>query len=1041
MPEYPQEKTMTKALVSLNAAQLAAVQSPASVLQVLAPPGSGKTKTLTARVAHLVNSERIAPWSMIVCTFTVKAAREMRERLKELIGEGVEKQLILGTFHSVARRFLVRYGQLIDIPKNFGIADTSDTEAMLRRIVKRRKIQASPKKARSRISFLKARGKGPEKCPQNKESDEWEDFALVYSEYEQLLKTSNLLDYDDLLLRCRELLQNHPSCVKKVNAVLIDEFQDTNYVQYDLMKLFAQESKKITIVGDPDQSIYGFRSAEIKNILIMRDDFPETTTVALEENYRSSGSILLTAMEVIEQDRSRLAKRILPTHCTGVQPVLLEAANDNDEACWIVSEIEYSRAFTGNLLNHDDYAILLRSASISRQIEAALSRSGIPYRMVGGLRFFDRVEVKLVLDYMRVIDQPGHSEAITRIVNVPPRRVGGVTMKKLITAAEEDKRTLWSLLLEISEGSDNVDISKAAREGIQRFVGLIKSFQMRLITIAESEFDLAQFIRDFLGELGLREFLKKNNPAEEYEGRWGNVLELVAQASDTTGLTYEQSLENNLPKTKEIKQRELNANEDFLAHFLSNIALSTEVEKEDEKGTEKAKVTISTIHAAKGLEWPVVFIPSAYDGSIPHSRAEDCDEERRLLYVGMTRAKALLYISYPLAKKKNSDDEPYRISPFLSEGSIQLYFTKCTSLESFTLVQDLARILGRKCPTEVKIFRAAAAHRVKMNEIAEQREEENKGSAHSHMKGYNYHNFSKNRKHQMNDYSTPHLGISHTTTMQNSEHYSVSFTTVATKFISARAVMKPSSSTDKSKEKCNEDGITSSKRIKSESSESRKATISKPINAFFKPLPVPTSEALTEEISVCAPASSKLPQISDTHPTNAPKAATAQSIIIRPQITCSSSFSSSSSSTPSCHKTEKLVHHRPSSISTINTTNTTTTNASTTTTTTTNIKHRNNKNHNPAFKCPVVRRKNGNSNSSHNDELPNPGAKTITATTPSNKSLNFMPVVSKNRPPPLRKGSTGPLIEILNPLITVPGIEGGEGITASMPMDGQIVVD
>ena len=902
----------------------------------------------------------------------------------------------------------MRYGQLIDIPKNFGIADTSDTEAMLKRIIKRREIQLPLAKARSRISRLKAQGKGPE-CPRDNDSGEREEFAIVYSEYEQLLKSSNLLDYDDLLLRCRELLQRYPMCAKNVNAVLIDEFQDTNYIQYDLMKLFAQESNRITIVGDPDQSIYGFRSAEIKNLLNMRHDFPETTTIALEENYRSSGSILLTAMEVIEQDRSRLAKRILPTHCTGLQPVLHEAETVFDEACWIVSEIEYSKAFTGNLLEYHDYAILLRSASLSRHIEAALARSGIPYRMVGGLRFFDRLEVKLVLDYMRIIDQPGHGEALTRIVNVPPRKVGRVTMKKLVIAAEESKRSLWSLLIEISEGSINDDVSKVAREGIQRFVGLVKSFQTRLVETDESEFDLAQFIRDFLEELELKEFLKKNNPAEEYEGRWGNVLELVAQASDTAGASHEQSLANDLPEIEEIKQRQLNANEDLLAHFLSNIALSTEVVKKDDESAEQAKVIITTIHAAKGLEWPVVFIPSAYDGSIPHSRAEDHDEERRLLYVGMTRAKALLYISHPLAKKKDTDEEPYRISPFLSERSIQPYFSKCGSLESFSLVQDIARILRRDCPTEVKIARMAAAYRTKMDEIAEQE----RGKGHKYTKTYNR-NFSNSRKRQVNDYSSPYLDISHIT-MQNSDQYSISSTTVSAKFVSARVCMKPSGSIKESEGNFDSSRSTSAKRIKSESSQSCKIANSKPISSFFKPLPAPTSKILTGEVSVSPPISSNLTQISNLNTKITPNAATARNTI-RPRAT------THFSSMPSCHKPGKPVHYQPSPVTTTTTATTVTTTASTASSSSVNIKQCNNKNRNrnPAFKCPIMdRSSNSSGNRSTSNELPDWRTKKTTVSTPEN-SLSPMPDIKKG-PLLLRKGSTGPLNEILNTIIAAPG--------------------
>jgi DNA helicase-2/ATP-dependent DNA helicase PcrA len=371
-------------LANLNQSQQAAVSSFADTLAILAGPGSGKTHTLTSRTAWLL-AQGLQPWNVIVATFTVKAAREMKERIGKLIGNGMESKLILGTFHSIARRYLARYGHLINIRKDFGIPDTADSLAIIKRICERNNFIIDPKVARSRISGIKARG--PERNDTvNKgggKSLEAQEFEKCYEEYEAALKRSNLLDYDDLLLRCVELLRNHPSCVSNVEAVLIDEFQDTNIVQFDLMRLFAAERKRITIVGDPDQSIYGFRAAETKNYKRMLHQYPDTVTIALEENYRSSGAILLSALNVIEQDSSRVKKSLMPTHTVGTRPVLRKLSGAHSEAEWIVTEIQRCMGLTGDLLNLNDFAILLRSASLSRLIESALGKVGIAYRMVG----------------------------------------------------------------------------------------------------------------------------------------------------------------------------------------------------------------------------------------------------------------------------------------------------------------------------------------------------------------------------------------------------------------------------------------------------------------------------------------------------------------------------------------------------------------------------------------------------------------------------------------------------------------------------------
>ncbi|KAF9735150.1 hypothetical protein PMIN02_007078 [Paraphaeosphaeria minitans] len=694
---------METLLDGLNGAQRSAVTSPASVLQVLAPPGSGKTKTLTARVAYHVNHERLQPWNIVVCTFTIKAAREMKERICGFVGEGNEKKLILGTFHSVARRFLVRYGQEIGIPKNFGIADTTDSKSIIKRIIDSRQYLVPPDQARSRISGLKARNVSAEQFAATLKKADQHEFRNVYFEYEEQLKSQNLLDYDDLLVRCVELLQKHPQCVSSIEAVLIDEYQDTNNVQYELMKLLAQARGRITIVGDPDQSIYSFRAAEIENLHKMRRDYPDSSVINLEMNYRSSGCILTTAMAVIEQDESRPEKPLIATHCVGEQPTLRHLATAQVEAWWIVDEIQRITTLSAGLIDHNDHAILIRSATLSLSIERALAKTGIPYRMVGGLRFFDRAEIKLVLDYLRIINQPESNDVLMRIINRPPRKIGESTVKALVKEAEEEKTSFWKHILAIAQGRKMArsKIAKPAQLGIETFVNLVLTSQKKLQQ--EDSCDLLGLIDHVSTKINFEAYLRSTYK-EDWTERWANYEELVSQATQmaTSVANGEEIANDALPIVEGIEQRQDTA-ADILSKFLANVTLSSAVEQPN--GEEVSQVTISTIHAAKGLEWPVVFIPAVYMGSIPHSRAEDHDEERRLLYVGMTRAKGLLYLSCPV-KLASSDDTV--LSKFVDDASIQKFFSRSGPSMGSTAIRDLAQILGRACPlaTEVQTARS-----------------------------------------------------------------------------------------------------------------------------------------------------------------------------------------------------------------------------------------------------------------------------------------------------------------------------------------------
>lgn len=721
--------TVASILEGLNEQQQCAVCSPSPVLQVLAPPGSGKTKTLTARVAYLIAHHGIKPYNMIVCTFTVKAAREMKERIKSFVGEDVEKQLNLGTFHRIARLYLLKYGSFIGLEKNFGVADTSDSTAILKRIVKEGNYQQEPGKLRSRISSRKSQASKITKA-KAQPGPEQQEFDTIFDEYNKRLRNSNLLDYDDLLLKCVQLLREHPECVANVEAILIDEFQDTNNVQYDLMTLFAFRllqktsdgfNSSITIVGDPDQSIYSFRAAEIKNLGKMQAQYIDTQVIHLEENYRSSGAILSSALQVIEQDKARPVKKLLATHGIGEKPVLRRLGKPVDEAEWLVGEIQRLTQLSGGLLQHDDFAVLLRSAALSRHIEAQLGKCGIPYRMVGGNRFFDKAEIKVLLDYLRVVSQPTHSDALVRVVNVPRRRIGEETVTKLLHYAEKNGRTLWEIVLDITQDRRKVDLPLKANQvkGLEDFVRIIFAVQKKMNTGCS----IALLLEAVLEKLSYRQYLKDKygQKEDDFESRWSNVEELMQHARElipeTLGLaaepeTNDGSLDDGNIQGDDGGNRLDQARQtspdyaDILQEFLTNIALSTEREQKKDDGQVPIKVvTISTIHAAKGLEWPIVFIPAAYNGSIPHSRADDTDEERRLLYVGMTRAKGLLYLSYPMLTATN---DPTTRSNFLDLDNVGRFFnTKGPSL-LFSDIQDLAKILRRPRPEDAALRTARA---------------------------------------------------------------------------------------------------------------------------------------------------------------------------------------------------------------------------------------------------------------------------------------------------------------------------------------------
>ncbi|RAL63118.1 hypothetical protein DID88_004201 [Monilinia fructigena] len=384
----------------------------------------------------------------------------------------------------------------------------------------------------------------------------------------------------------------------------------------------------------------------------MIQQYPDTVTIPLEENYRSSGAILLTALNVIEQDSSRIAKSLLPTHIVGTRPVLRKLATAQKEADWIIQEIQRSMGMSGDLMDLNDFAILLRSASLSRVIESSLGKAGIAYRMVGGHRFYDRVEIKTLLDYLRVINLPYNNDALVRIINTPSRRIGETTIKSLLEEAEQSKFTLWALILNSVQGrrTTKTKLTTSVEKSLSIFVDLILTGMKKVADPSNCENSIVKIMEFIIEKISYEKWLELHY-GDAHKARWDNVKELITQASDFQGLISSGYEDEPLPQIDGLEQEDAS---DSLSRFLANVALASEVNKEEGQESSTPQLTISTIHAAKGLEWPIVFIPGAYQGSIPHSRAEDTDEERRLLYVAMTRAKALLYMKAEDDKSEGS---------------------------------------------------------------------------------------------------------------------------------------------------------------------------------------------------------------------------------------------------------------------------------------------------------------------------------------------------------------------------------------------------
>ena len=605
-------------LTQLNEPQRQAVLQMNGPLLIIAGAGSGKTRVLTYRIAHLME-EGVSPYQILAITFTNKAAREMKTRIEALVpGDG--EKVWAGTFHSVCVRILRREIHQIGYERSFTIYDSDDQTRLITAIMKDLDIgrDITPREVKSKISEAKNNLVAPDEFFDHFERDfRKEKIQRVYRVYEKRLKDSNALDFDDLLVKTLEVFSAYPDVLsyyqERFRYILVDEYQDTNPVQYMLVKLLAARYRNLCVVGDDDQSIYGWRGADIKNILGFNKDFPEALTIRLEQNYRSTQKILDAANHIIQHNARRKEKNLWTDRGEGQKIRFYRGDNEHDEAEYIASEI--ARLSREKACTFGEMAVLYRMNAQSRVLEEMLMRFGIPYRIYGGTRFYERKEVKDALAYLRAVVNPADEISLTRIINEPKRGIGQSTVAQLISLAEEQAETLFGVIVDIDE---ETDLAARAKQKVREFAELIAALLMD-----KEQLPLSEFVETVLQKTGLWAQYEKD-PSEEAQNRLENLKELLGAVQE-----FEKSDENAT-----------------LEAFLENVALVSDIDGLEE--TPQA-VSLLTLHSAKGLEFPVVFIAGLEEGIFPMSRAmtddDQMEEERRLCYVGVTRAEDQLYLT------------------------------------------------------------------------------------------------------------------------------------------------------------------------------------------------------------------------------------------------------------------------------------------------------------------------------------------------------------------------------------------------------------
>lgn len=625
----------------LNAAQRQAVEHIQGPLLIMAGAGSGKTKVLTCKIANLLDHD-VAPYNILAITFTNKAAAEMRERVDRLIGSKAN-DVWLSTFHSFCARFLRREIEAIDgYKRNFIIYDSSDSQTVIKSCLKELNLdekQYTPSGIQSAISNAKNALKGVREFEHDADSFFMEKIAEVYKLYQKKLHSNNALDFDDLLMVTVVLLQEHEDILQKYQTrfkyILIDEYQDTNTAQYLLAKLLAAKYRNLCVVGDADQSIYGWRGADIRNIMDFENDYPESAVIKLEQNYRSTKNILAAANAVIENNIDRKPKELWTENTTGEKITCYLANDERDEAQFIATTILKQKTIFN--VSYGDVAVLYRTNSQSRVLEEGFMRAGIPYTMVGGLKFYDRKEIKDILAYLRVIFNPADTVSLMRIINVPKRGLGDATIGKLNDFALQNNMSLFDVV-------SNPELVPGLTNRVKKPLELIGEFIFTMMAY-QNNLSVKELIEKVMQDSGyLAELEAEKKP--ENETRIENLKELLSVAKDFAKSGEVPNLEN----------------------FLSNVALVSDIDNAD---LEDDRVTMMTLHSAKGLEFPIVFIAGMEEGLFPHSRTlmneTEIEEERRTCYVGITRARRKLYLTNAKMRTIYGKTLCYPQSRFLSE--------------------------------------------------------------------------------------------------------------------------------------------------------------------------------------------------------------------------------------------------------------------------------------------------------------------------------------------------------------------------------------
>lgn len=628
---------MTDILQGLNSPQKEAVTTVEGPVMVIAGAGSGKTKALTHRIAYMIQ-EGINPFSIMALTFTNKAAKEMKDRIMKLVDPHAARNVWMGTFHSIFARILRIEAQHLGFTPDFTIYDTDDSKQLINAILKERELDTKAYPAKyilHRISMAKSALYTPEDYCNNFDIQQQDLRANkpligeIFKTYNNRLQRANAMDFDDILFYTNVLLRDFPEILYKYQQrfeyILVDEYQDTNYAQYLIIRRIAAMRENICVVGDDAQSIYGFRGANIQNILNFKNDYPEQRLIRLEQNYRSTKTIVNAANSVIDHNKDQIKKKVWSDKEEGELITVLRATSDNEEGTLVANSIfgyKMSRQ-----LNNKDFAILYRTNSQSRSIEEALRKQDIRYRIYGGLSFYDRKEVKDLLAYFRVVINPHDEQALLRIINYPARGIGKTTIERLMVVADERQKGIWDVISSEEEPMPK-DFNSGTVNKLRNFATMIKSFQTLLNK--QNAIELAKHI---CNTVGIIKDLKEDDTPE--------------------GLARVQNIEELLNAIMEFSDKQVDEvtgeqNEVTLNKFMEDVALLTDQDKKDDEDDDY--VTLMTIHSAKGLEFPYVYIVGLEENLFPGiqslSTREDLEEERRLFYVALTRAETKLVLSY-----------------------------------------------------------------------------------------------------------------------------------------------------------------------------------------------------------------------------------------------------------------------------------------------------------------------------------------------------------------------------------------------------------